>query len=1083
MCDVCPLGPNGFIRDKTKPWAPVPGEFHVNAKYVAVAEVPGNEEEREGRPLVGRSGHAWNVYLGMTGHYRPEVDLLNALCCKPPGDASGAVERISNMILKARRNLEAKYVSEGLKKGEARQLAEQRVPHPLVCCKPRLLKELTPYRNILTLGSSSTRTVLDTASSIFALRGGPKEVPSRNPDGTEGPPRRVMPTFHPAFVMRAQGWAHTFVSDLGKAFRFFTDTMNWIDPDMLLQPNPDQLREWLAVPSPFWAYDLETDAIEPLLANVRCVAIATPDLGVNGRAWRDGPVGTKSRAVGITILGRDGVSRQYPDGERLGIEEILRQWFLDGSRPKIGHNIVTYDNPVTRRWLGLKPLGTTDTILLTRMRSPESPKALGVIGTELTDVNAWKNDFDGRKIAVDAATDLELVTYCMKDACVNARIFVPLVDACESRQQLGLLPEVLKPAGWLKDKPWTLLDLDHERQEMCANLHENGVYVDEEARAKFEKFYMGSVVQRYKNLLGFASKFGLKVAPLEEVMETVPEDDEDDEWGIDEPEEEKPKKRPKSAGFNPGSANQVRDLLYDGWRLTIPPFMEERDFHTKSGMPSTADKVLRAHLAAGKLTEDQADFLKELRLYRREKNKVLGTLLVPLRRKSADSEHGLVWDDGRVRSSWSEAITSVARLSSSNPNLQNVSSRKGLGHLRKIFAAPPGYVLVGADLNQAHVRVCANYWRISRLLRCFEEGIDPHNMLALDVFGDDFKNASGWGPEGFSLKIKPKEGDAKDQREVIKTFRYACAKRGTLVAVLPGHGKPIEEIEPGKDWTWSHDGRRSTATRIVQKTCVGMRDCVAVTLHDGGGQPKSVVFTSDHRFMLRDGSYAHARDLEQYDSLMSAPWSPDVRVERVESAGEHEVWDIAVEHEASNFAIGAGVFVHNSIYGADKSVIYQVVTSTEGEGGHLPYLHYDPRQIALFHKRWLRAEPEWEYAWARMLAMFGKNGFMDEPILGRRSGALSGGKKNEVINNPILGAEVALISLAEVGLRAAFPHQHWGPGTGLIHQEHDHVSAQVPEHLAEWAKGVFRECMNFTIPGWPVPITSTPKVGRTLYDV
>ena len=108
---------------------------------------------------------------------------------------------------------------------------------------------------------------------------------------------------------------------------------------------------------------------------------------------------------------------------------------------------------------------------------------------------------------------------------------------------------------------------------------------------------------------------------------------------------------------------------------------------------------------------------------------------------------------------------------------------------------------------------------------------------------------------------------------------------------------------------------------------------------------------------------------------------------------------------------------------------------------------------------------------------------MEEPIMGRRSGPLSDGKLNEVVNFPVLAAEGAVMRLAEIAVRDAFPFQKWGPGTGMIHQCHDSIAVEVPEHLGEEMVEVLEKCMTVTIPGWDVPMTAEAELGRTLKDI
>jgi hypothetical protein len=142
---------------------------------------------------------------------------------------------------------------------------------------------------------------------------------------------------------------------------------------------------------------------------------------------------------------------------------------------------------------------------------------------------------------------------------------------------------------------------------MCVEMNKNGIWIDQKKRFELEVEYEHSVIQREKRIR---------------------------ELGDD---------------LSPGSYDQIRHLLYEKWKLPIPPTMDAREFYTDTGLPGTDDNVLRAHMAGGLLSEKQSAFIRELRLFRREKNKILGTVLIPLRTREEDPKKGLVWEDGRVQ--------------------------------------------------------------------------------------------------------------------------------------------------------------------------------------------------------------------------------------------------------------------------------------------------------------------------------------------------------------------------------------------------------------------------------------------------
>lgn len=932
-CDECPLGPKGSHRDG--PWRPVAPEIHENAVVLAVAESPGVDDSANERPLSGRSGGEWNLALLATGRKRTDISLTHVVACNA-GAQPNAWEKMTKALDKENR----RRLVTGL----------PALPDPISCCRPRLLREAEDYENIIALGRSAANALTAKAQSIFALRGGPvwvdenwqalMETPLAGDARPEGALRRVFPTFHPGFVQKAPGWRATMQADLGKAMRWFSGQLRWTEPERTFNPTPDELEAFLDQDMPFWAYDLETDGIEAMTCKVRSIAIAHPDLNMAGRALREGQIEARRAGVmGLNILSGDGHTRFYAPRDEARILDILRRFLSDTTKVKVGHNAGSYDRQVVEQWIGVTPLPIIDTLFAARFRAPELPKGLKVVGSVLTDVDRWETTEKGESLAHGKVDDWDRLAYNCTDSTVNARIVVPLMDAAEEVGAFRDLPEALRPVGW-DSRRWDLHELDHATQDMCVNLHKIGVYVDQEARFKMEMDTRASVAKREKRLAELSYAVGLGKLDLK----SAGSNDDGDEV----------------VGVKPGSADQIRDLLYETWKLGIPPQMEARDFYTASGMPGTGDKVLRGHLAGGRLSKEQEDFIRELRLYRREKNKILGTVLLPLNLTTYDPNKGLIWhSDGRVRSTWNAHVTAPGRLSSSGPNLQNIGSRKGQGKLKTLFAAEPGHLLVGADLDQAHLRIIANYWKIPTLIEGFVEGKDPHNALALALFGDKFKNADGWGPDGFSIQRKPGSGMAKAMRDISKTFRYAAA------------------------------------------------------------------------------------------------------------------------------------------YAADPATIWQVLTSTESDSGELPYLGMTTKEVRHFHETWLKTEPEWLTAWDAMQAIYKRQGFMEEPVMGRRSGLLSDGKKQEVVNFPILAAEASCMRLAEQALVHAFP---WDLGrrTGLIHQCHDSVAVEVeaPPGLAGWkpVKGEalppeleklrkqVEECMTVRIPGWDVPLTAEASVGRNLKE-
>jgi len=165
--------------------------------------------------------------------------------------------------------------------------------------------------------------------------------------------------------------------------------------------------------------------------------------------------------------------------------------------------------------------------------------------------------------------------------------------------------------------------------------------------------------------------------------------------------------------FNPNSTPQVREILYERLKL---PVLEK----TKTG-PSTDAQVLR-DLA------QYHEFPAKLIAYR-ELEKLRNTYI----EKLPQYVHPKT---GRVHTSFNQTGTATGRLSSSDPNLQNIPAKTEVGvDIRRAFIAPPGKVLLGADYSQIELRVLAHLSGDEALIEAFQRGEDLHRRTAAILFG------------------------------------------------------------------------------------------------------------------------------------------------------------------------------------------------------------------------------------------------------------------------------------------------------------------------------------------------------------
>lgn len=185
--------------------------------------------------------------------------------------------------------------------------------------------------------------------------------------------------------------------------------------------------------------------------------------------------------------------------------------------------------------------------------------------------------------------------------------------------------------------------------------------------------------------------------------------------------------------FNLGSPKQLQQILFE--KLELPVVRK-----TPKGQPSTAEDVLQ---------ELAADYeLPRVVLEYRSLSKLKSTYTDKLPLQICEST-------GRIHTSYHQAVAATGRLSSTDPNLQNIPIRTPEGRrIRQAFIAPEGNVLLAADYSQIELRIMAHLSADKGLLGAFAEGRDIHQATAAEVFGVALDEVS------------------KDQRRSAKTINF-----------------------------------------------------------------------------------------------------------------------------------------------------------------------------------------------------------------------------------------------------------------------------------------------------------------------
>ena len=285
--------------------------------------------------------------------------------------------------------------------------------------------------------------------------------------------------------------------------------------------------------------------------------------------------------------------------------------------------------------------------------------------------------------------------------------------------------------------------------------------------------------------------------------------------------------------FNINSPKQLGEVLFD--ELMLPAGKK-----TKTGWSTNADileKLIGKHPIIGDILE-----------YR---------MLTKLKSTYADGLLKVISADGRIHTNFRMTVTATGRLSSTEPNLQNIPVRRELGaQIRRMFVAAPGCVLVDADYSQIELRLLAHISGDETMQKAFKSGEDIHAVTASQVFGLPLSEVTPaqrssakavnfgivYGISAFSLaqdiKVSPAEArayiDAYMQkyhgvREYMDRVIAEAKERG-YVETLFGRRRPVPELKASNFNTRSFGERvarnmpiQGTAADIIKLAMVNVR--------------------------------------------------------------------------------------------------------------------------------------------------------------------------------------------------------------------------------------------------------------------
>ena len=306
--------------------------------------------------------------------------------------------------------------------------------------------------------------------------------------------------------------------------------------------------------------------------------------------------------------------------------------------------------------------------------------------------------------------------------------------------------------------------------------------------------------------------------------------------------------------FNVDSPMQLSHVLFDV--LGLPTFGLKK---TQRGYYSTNAKVL----------EDLSlkyDIVAQVLEYR-ERAKIKGTYL--------DALPALVAGDGRIHTTLNQTVAATGRLSSSDPNLQNIPTRSELGHrVRQAFTVPEGHVFLACDYSQIELRLLAHLSADEHLVAAFNEGADFHSATAARVFGlpvdevtpqlrarakaVNFGIVYGQQAYGLATSLKIPRGEAQEMIDRyfeaypgVRAFlddQVAFAREHKYVSTMYGRKRHIRDIDSrnfqqrsfGERTAMNHP-MQGTAADIIKIAMVrvaarmaeeGMRSRLVLQIHD-----------------------------------------------------------------------------------------------------------------------------------------------------------------------------------------------------------------------------------------------------------
>lgn len=672
-----------------------------------MGEAPGAEEALAGEPLVGSSGKVFNSLLRKAGIQRDQLTLANTLSCRPPDNL---------------------YPTDGAARGYiSQQDAEKTVGH---CYRAHLkpLLDSRPWERIDALGEKSLRVLTGKSDGILKWRGSPLALKDEEKV-------RVMPTLHPAFIMRMQEYIPTVISDLTKGLQVPPEHYN-------LQPTLDDLE---AFNSEFVCVDIETNRFT---GQITMIGLATKPYHVMTVPYRGAYI---------------------PHLKRI----------LENVRVFVGQNLIQFDLSVLEQHgIRIRPDAEIyDIMLMFHLSHPDAPRNdLEYISSIFTQKPAWKH-LQGEDMALYNARDVDVTI--------------------QAYSQLKPLLKMLKLDNLYQ---YTQVPL----AKICHQMTTAGVRTD------------GNQIKKVR------AKLIEEVKELEKLL----------------PEELKPHdkpirvRKPAPPGTLGKSGKPIKFIHEPATEYVVPwnsPKTVERWLYETLGLPKqlhrktkkvTSDKGALEKLFR-KTQRPDIDALRQLR----QKDELLSTFL-------KEQTVGA----GRVHSNFLVHGTATGRLSSSGPNMQNISPAA-----RYIYVpSHADWIFIEADFASLENRLAAWYANDEeRLARLADPNFNEHRWLASRLFdlpeseltkdtwqykrGKNTNHGAdgGMGPRMLSMTYDIPEKDARDLIYKWKTINHKSAAWQERIGNEAIHNGSLTTVFGRKRWFWCLSPETKILTSELEWKSVG----------------------------------------------------------------------------------------------------------------------------------------------------------------------------------------------------------------------------------------------------------------------